>query len=70
MTKPKVVTHPLTTEVEIAIAKADLLRDRRLLVDLKRRRLGLAQDAKVANGHLDLASRDLRIERIRRPPLD
>ncbi len=57
MAEDHVVAHRLLAEVEVAIAEAELLADRVVLVDLERRRLGVGELLELGGHELHLAGR-------------
>ncbi len=63
--EPQVALHPLASQVEVAVAEADALVDV-LLVDLERERLGARDDLELVDLQLDLAGRQVRVDRVGR----
>ena len=59
----QVAAHRLLAQVEVAVAQAQLLAHRLVLVDLERRRLGVGQQVHRAHGQLDLAGGQRRVDR-------
>jgi hypothetical protein len=53
----------LASQVEVAVAKAQLFVGLHVLVDLERRGFGARQDVDVESGDLHLAGPDLRVDR-------
>ena len=64
-----VVLQPRPPEVEVAVPQAHILGDRRVLGDLKRRRLRFVEHADLAREHFDLAGRQLRVDGLVGPAL-
>ena len=61
---PQVLLHPFTTQVEIAVLEADVLVD--VIgagIDRERRRVGLAQHLDLALAQLDVACRQVVVDR-------
>ena len=68
---PQVLLHPLAPQVEVAVLEADVLVDVvGAGVDRERRRVGLAQDLDLALAQLDLAGRQVLVDRALRPLAD
>ena len=65
-----VVLQARPPQIEIAVAQPHVLGHRRVLGDLERRRLRFVEHADLAREHLDLAGRELRIDRVFRSALD
>ena len=55
----EVVAHALPAQVEVAVAQAELLAHRVVLVDLERRRLGVGEQLELGGDELHLAGREL-----------
>jgi hypothetical protein len=66
----EVVLHPRPPQIEIAIFQTRVFRDRRLVGDGKRRRLGVVQQQDVVGPDLDRARADLGVHRVGRARLD
>ena len=63
--EPQVALHPLAAQVELAVAEAERLVDV-LLVELERERLGARDDLELVDLQLDLAGRQVRVDRLGR----
>ena len=63
-----VALHLLAPQVEIAVAQPDLLAIVGVAVDLERQRRGGGFDVSLGDLHLDMAGRQVRIDRIVRAP--
>ena len=64
MAQADVALHARPAQVQVAVLEADVLVRRRLVLDRERRRARLGQDADLARQHLDLAGRDLGVDRV------
>ena len=65
------VAHPLAAQVEVAVAEPRLLPDlARERLDLERRRVGVGEQRGVGDPQLDLARRQLGVDRLGRAPDD
>ncbi len=65
----EVPLHPVPPQVEVAVAQADGLVDV-LLVELERERVGTRKDLQLVDLHLDLAGREVRVDRVGCPADD
>jgi hypothetical protein len=70
MAQADVPLHPRAPQVQVAVAKAKILRYRRVFGDLEGRPAGFVQDSDVACRHLDLTGLNPRVQRVVRPSLD
>jgi hypothetical protein len=56
------LAHPVAAQVDHAVAQAQRLVDRAVLVDRERRRVGLGELLDAADVDLDLAGREVRVD--------
>jgi hypothetical protein len=62
--QPEIVLQPRPAQIEIAVAQADVFGDGPVLGNLERRCLGLVEQHDLPRQDLDLAGRELRVDRV------
>src|SRR6516225_10156070 len=70
VSQAQMVLHAPATQVEIAITQPRLFGRPQIVVDGKRRCLGLIENEQRPGNHLYFAGRELRVDRLRRPQHD